>query len=48
MSVHKDKKRGTWYFRKRVYNFEGRLVHVNRSGYKTKYEVKVAELSFDE
>ncbi len=46
MSVHKDKKRGTWYFRKRMLDINGKYVNIGRYGFATKKDAQRAEVSF--
>ena len=48
MSVHKDEKRNTWYFKKRIKNIEGKIVNATKRGFKTKAEAKKAETLFDD
>ncbi len=46
MSVHKDLKTNTWFFRKRVQNVDGSIKNCKRSGFKTKKEALKAEVEF--
>ena len=47
MSVHKDTKTNTWYFRKRVQQLDGSIKNCKRSGFKTKKDALKAELDFN-
>lgn len=46
MSVHKDSKTNTWYFRKRMQQLDGSIRNCKRSGFKTKKEAQKAEVEF--
>lgn len=46
MSVHKDLKTNTWFFRKRIQNIDGSVRNCKRSGFKTKKEALKAEVEF--
>lgn len=46
MSVHKDVKTNTWYFRKRMQQLDGSIRNCKRSGFKTKKEAQKAEIEF--
>lgn len=47
MSVHKDEKTGTWYFKKRVINLDGSKKNTTRRGFRTKQEARKAEMELN-